>query len=225
MIAPLLIGAGGIAILISLGVWQIERLAWKEAILADIEARIAAPAGPLPAPGTAPEPYQPVAVEGVIEGRELHVLVSRRDAGAGYRIVSALETEGGRRILVDRGFVPMEAKDTGRPATRVSVEGNLHEPDERLASTPANDIERNIWFARDVPQMAKTLGTEPLLLIARTPTGQGVDPMPVGTEGIPNDHLEYAITWFSLALVWLGMTLYWLWRITARRRDDGPRDA
>ena len=217
MIAPLVIGIGGIAILLSLGIWQVQRLAWKERVLAQIEARIAAPAGPLPAAGARPTPYQPVQVTGDIEGPELHVLVSRKNIGAGYRIISALRLGDGRRILLDRGFVVDEDKDVIRPAQQgITVSGNLHVPDDRSSSTPANDPDANIWFARDLPQMADALRTEPLLLIARSDTGQGVEPLPVSTEGIPNDHLEYAITWFSLALVWLGMTLYQLWRIRAK---------
>ena len=63
------------------------------------------------------------------------------------------------------------------------------------------------------PAMAATLKAEPVLVVARSDTGDGIEPMPVGTEGIPNDHLQYAITWFSLAAVWLGMTVFLLWRI------------
>jgi surfeit locus 1 family protein len=66
--------------------------------------------------------------------------------------------------------------------------------------------------------MADALGTEPVMVVARLPTGDGIAPMPVDTAGIPNDHLNYAITWFSLAAVWLGMTGLALWRI--RRRID-----
>ena len=100
---------------------------------------------------------------------------------------------------------------TGGPA---EVTGNLHWPDEITGSTPEPDLMRNIWFARDVPAMADTLGTEPVLIIARQiDPSDGPRPMPVGTEGIPNDHLQYAGTWFSLAMIWFVMTLYLLWRI------------
>ena len=61
--------------------------------------------------------------------------------------------------------------------------------------------------------MAAALQTEPILVVARNPTGQGVEPLPVGTEGIPNNHLQYAMTWFSLAAIWTGMTVLTLWRI------------
>ena len=77
-----------------------------------------------------------------------------------------------------------------------------------------NDVAGNTGFARDIPQMAEELGTEPLLIVARevSPPEQGVTPLPVDTAGIPNDHLEYAITWFSLAAIWAAMTGAFIWR-------------
>ena len=75
-------------------------------------------------------------------------------------------------------------------------------------------------LARDgglyVPAMAQALGTEPVLIIARSDTGDGVEPMPVGDAGIPNNHFSYAIQWFLMAVVWLGMTALYLWRITRK---------
>ncbi len=74
-------------------------------------------------------------------------------------------------------------------------------------------MDGNIWFARDIAELAAQLHTEPVLIIARSDTGDGIEPLPVDTAAIPNDHLQYAITWFSLAAVWLGMTAFLLWRI------------
>jgi len=212
MIVPIVIGVAGVAVLLSLGVWQMQRLSWKEGVLAEIEARIAAP--PVALPETLEEArdrYLPVAADGQIGDENIRVLVSTREDGAGYRIISPFETAG-RLILIDRGFIPAEDHvPGGGPAT---VTGNLHWPDEVTGSTPENDLLRNIWFARDVPTMAAALGAEPVLIIAREiEPGYGPRPMPVGTEGIPNDHLEYAVTWFSLAAIWFVMTLYLLWRI------------
>ena len=213
MIAPLLFGLIGAALLISLGVWQMQRLAWKDGVLAGIEARIGS--DPVSVPVT-PDPkadrYLPVEVTGRLGEQEVHVLVSRKQIGAGYRIITALDT-GRRRFLLDRGFVRDEYKDAPRALHDVTVVGNLHWPDDRNSATPQNDVTGNIWFARDIPDLAAELGTEPILIIARSDTGDGIEPMPVGTEGIPNDHLQYAITWFSLAAVWLGMTAFLLWRI------------
>ncbi|MFP4304303.1 SURF1 family protein [Rhodosalinus sp.] len=218
-IGPLVIGIAGAAVLIALGVWQVQRLQWKEALLADIEARIAAEPVALPA---APDPradrYLPVRAEGVIGAEELHVLVSTKTEGAGFRIVTPFETEGGRRLLLDRGFVPDEAKGAERRTGPVAVTGNLHWPDDRSSATPENDPGDNFWFARDLDQMAAALNTEPVLLVVRQedPPAPGIMPLPVDTSGIPNDHLEYAVTWFGLAAVWVAMSGYLLWR-TARR--------
>jgi Uncharacterized conserved protein len=216
MIFPLVIGIAGCAVLIALGTWQLRRLEWKQGVLAEIEAEIAAAPVPLPATVDPSMKYLPVMASGEIGVEELHVLVSRKQVGAGYLIVTPFTTTDGRRVLLDRGFVPDEAKDAPRGGGPALVVGNLHWPDDMNSSTPAPDMGRNIWFGRDIPAMAAALDTEPVLIVARESTGDGIEPMPVGTEGIPNDHLEYAITWFSLCLVWLGMTLFLLWRIRAR---------
>ncbi|WP_096784951.1 SURF1 family protein [Rhodobacter sp. CZR27] len=219
MILPLLFGLIGAAILIALGVWQVQRLTWKEGILADIEARVVAPPVQLPeAPDPARDRYLPVTVAGRFTGEHIDVLTTRKDRGAGFRIISAFETDEGRRILVDRGFLPDRDRGQTRRVVGAGMTGNLHWPDEVDSFTPRPDPVSGIWFARDLPQMAAALGTEAVLVVAATPTGDGIEPWPVGTEGIPNDHLGYAVTWFSLAAIWLGMTGLLLWRI--RRRTE-----
>jgi surfeit locus 1 family protein len=83
---------------------------------------------------------------------------------------------------------------------------------------PEPDLDRNIWLARDTPRMAEVLGTLPVMLaVASSDDPDGPMPLPV-TVNIPNDHLQYAITWFLLAVVWAVMTGYLLWRI--KRRID-----
>ncbi|GGH53652.1 SURF1 family protein [Frigidibacter albus] len=217
---PLILGIVGVAILINLGLWQLRRLEWKEAALAQIEAQMAAAPAPLPAQGETSEggKYQPVAVTGRTVGPELHMLTGMTGVGPGYEVITAFETAEGRRILLDRGFLPEVGKDVARAAVELTVTGNLHWPEEASSNTPEPDMGRNIWFARDVPAMAAHLGAEPVLVVARGVTGdaQGIIPVPVSTAGIPNDHLGYALTWFSLAGVWLGMTAYLLWRIRQR---------
>ena len=215
MLAPFIIGLIGSAILVGLGIWQVQRLAWKEAVLDEIEARIAAEADDLPVlvdPET--HRYQPVALEGEIGAGALRVLVSQKQVGAGWRIVSDFTTVEGRRVLLDRGFMPMTATGPLPGGGAARVTGNLHWPDDRNSATPENDTAGNTWFARDIGQMAEVLKTEPLLVIARdvTPSAPGVQPLPVDTGGIPNDHLNYAVTWFSLAAVWLAMTGVWMRR-------------
>ncbi len=217
--APLLIGLIGGAILISLGVWQVQRLAWKEAILATIDSRIlAAPVPVPPAPDPAEDQYLPVHVSGQTGARELHFLVSTRKLGPGFRIITALETRTGRRLLLDHGVISTDAKPAPRPPQSLDIIGNLHWPEERDRFTPENDPEKNYWYAREVPLLAAELNTEPVLVIARetTPADPSITPLPVDTTGIPNDHLGYAVTWFGLAACWLGMTALQLWRISRR---------
>ncbi|MEN8952086.1 SURF1 family protein [Planktotalea arctica] len=215
MIVPLLFGLVGSAILISLGVWQMQRLTWKEAILADIETRITAAPVAIPAmPDPVADKYLPVTARGEITGDEVHVLVSQKQIGAGYRIIAAFELLDGRRVLLDRGFVKVQQKEAMRPTGMSQVVGNLHWPDEKGSSIPEPDLKAEIWFARDVPALAAHLNTEPVLIIARNVdlADDPVAPLPVDSASIPNDHLQYALTWFSLALIWMVMTLAFLWR-------------
>lgn len=219
IIGALVLGAAGVAILVSLGVWQVQRLAWKEGVLAEIEARIAADPVAIPAaPDAEADRYLPVEVTGRFGDGHVRVLVSQRGLGAGYRLISPFETAEGRRVLVDRGVIRVAEDAPPPPAGEITVTGNLHWPEERDGFTPENDVEGNTWFAREVPVLAAHLGTEPVLVIARdlSRSDAPVTPLPVTTEGIPNDHLNYAITWFSLAAVWMGMTLFLLWRIRRR---------
>ena len=170
-LAPLLIGLVGAAVLIWLGIWQLQRLEWKEAVLEEIDQRIAADPVAVPAaPDRTRDQYLPVRVSGRTGERELHFLVSTRRLGPGFRIVTTLYTDDGRRLLLDRGFVPVEAKTASRPPVRVEVTGNLHWPDERDRFTPENDPVENYWYAREVDVMAAELGTEPVLVVARLKT-------------------------------------------------------
>ncbi len=215
LVLPLIFGLAGAAVLIWLGVWQVQRLAWKEGILADIEARIAAEPVALPdAPDAEADKYLPVAVEGRFGEGALRVLVSRKQVGAGYLVISPFVTEAGRRILVDRGFIRQNEEVGAPPEGTVRVTGNLNWPDDRNSATPENDVDGNTWFARDLDQMAQVLDTDPVLLVARgiSPPDGAVTPLPVDTGHIPNDHLHYAITWFSLAAIWLAMTGYYIFR-------------
>ncbi|MGR3320654.1 MAG: SURF1 family protein [Pseudooceanicola sp.] len=210
-----LIGLGGVAVLVSLGVWQVQRLQWKAAVLAEIEARLDDAAVPLPA---APDPeadkYAPVTVEGRIAGAPIRVLASRKAVGAGHRLIVPFETAAGRRVMVDLGFLPQGREMPEMPGAPVALEGNLHWPDEVDGFTPEPDVAEGLWFARDVPAMAAALEAEPVLIVRRSGGDlPGVTPWPVDTAGIPNDHLEYAVTWFSLAAIWLAMSGFLVYRM------------
>jgi surfeit locus 1 family protein len=205
---PILLGVVGVAVLCALGAWQLRRLAWKEGVLAEIDARIAAAPVALPAaPDPAADRFLPVTVAGALGGEEALVLTSLADLGPGFRVVSVL-TAGDRRVLVDLGYVPEAARDETRVAEAVTVTGNLHWPDEADSWTPAPDLDDRLWFARDVPAMAAALDAETVLVVARDVAGAdlGTIPVPVTSANVPNDHLGYAVTWFGLAAVWAAMS-------------------
>lgn len=213
LLVPLIFGLGGTAILVVLAVWQVQRLAWKEALIADLAAR--ATQSPVGVP-TAPDPVRDallsVAAEGRFVGPALHVLTSAKFEGPGFRVVMAFETDG-RRLLVDRGFVREEVKDQPLDPGPVTVTGALFWPNETDSFTPEPNLERNIWFARNLETMSRVLETEPVMIVARAPTGTPSPlPQPVGVD-VPNNHLQYAITWSLLAICWLGMTGYLVYRI------------
>jgi surfeit locus 1 family protein len=232
MILPAVFGIVGVAILLWLGFWQLDRLEWKEGRIAAIAAKMAAGPDPLVKhfKSTAPiaeQNYTRVTFEGVMTEKEAHVLTSLKytgpgsQSGPGYRILKEVVWSG-KNFLLDLGFVPEEQKNDVRPVGPVRVIGNVLYPDDYDASfTPDPDLEKNIWFARYLPMMGQELSVIPYLVVVERAevmkdgawvAFDDVTPLPVSVN-IPNDHREYAITWFSLALVWFGMTCYLLWRI------------
>lgn len=220
ILVPLLLGVIGCGILLALGIWQVQRLQWKTEILDQISATITAAPVPLPAdPDPIADEYLPVTVSGAITGSPLSVLVSTAENGAGYRTITAFTTTDGQLIVVDLGFLSLDDRGAPLPEGPLEVTGNLLWPDETDSWTPAPDPS-GIWFARDLPAMAAALDADPLLVVARdiVPAGPTV-PMPVGIQGIPNDHLGYAITWFMLAVGWALMTGLLIHRTTR------PKDA
>ena len=212
MIAPIIFGIVGIAILVSLGNWQVRRLAWKEGVLAAIDAKMNGPAVAVPAqPDRERDMFLHVSATGKMGEGEVHVLSSSPETGPGYRIIAPFTLENGRRILVDRGNVPEGEKNATRPLESGTLEGNLLWMQDPPSYPP--DLDKNIWFNRDTKALAAALGTEPVLLVMERTSLEGA-PLPeaVGVN-IPNNHLGYAVTWYGFALVWLGMTLYLLFRI------------
>lgn len=217
VIVPLLFGLVGAGILVSLGLWQLQRLEVKEAKLAAIAAMLGAEPVALPEVVEAvADRYRGVRVAGRFTGEVALKLDSLRDAGPGRRVIAVLELAGGRRVLVDRGIWLDGTGATPGLAHAAVVVGNLDWPQEADSYTPPPDRKTGLWFARDVAAMAAALGTEPTMIVASAMTGDGITPAPVDTSTIPNSHWQYAVTWFSLAAVWLGMTALLLWRIRQR---------
>lgn len=217
MFFPILMGIVGCAILISLGLWQLQRMEWKEGVLATIEERmVAAPVALPPQMTEAQDEYRAVTVEGHFTGDFIELLAGQKGASPGVRIIEAFATNDGRRILIDRGFIEDQARKTPRDAGATAISGNILWPDDNDSFTPPPDEKTGLWFERDLPAMAAKLGTEEILIVARQSTGDGIAPVPVDTTSIPNDHWGYAVQWFLLALVWGVMTLYLLYRIRQR---------
>jgi len=226
---PILFGAVGVTILVALGVWQTQRLEWKEGLIAEIEARMAADPVPLQAQGVVSRDDDyllRVRAVGTLGGDEIHVLTSIKGRGPGFRVIAPMTLADGRRALIDLGYVPETRKDDARvPPDRtdapVEIVGLLHWPNEVDGFTPDPDRAKNIWFARDVPAMAEALGTEPILVVAAShPLGDYPLPRPPGVD-LPNRHLEYALTWFGLAAVWAVMTVLLVRRLARRAPGTG----
>lgn len=214
---PLLLGISGVAVLLALGFWQLDRLTWKETILADIETRILGAPIEIPAiPNEATDEYTAVRMSGTPGNAELHVLTSGTAAGTGYRVIRAFDLTDGRRILIDLGLLPLDAKSDIAQLGPIDVVGNLIWPDDMNASTPVPDLPKNIWFGRDLSVMSAALGTLPIMVVVAqmTQTDPRTTLLPVDTSTIKNDHLSYAVTWFGLALVWAAMTLFLIFRVS-----------
>ncbi|MCE2509810.1 MAG: SURF1 family protein [Alphaproteobacteria bacterium] len=208
---PTLLTVPAVLVLIALGTWQMDRLAWKRALIAEAEANLAEPPVTLPARIETPETWELRRVQ--VRGRFLHekemYLTSRtRNGHVGFGIVTPFLREDGRALLVHRGWVPMDRKD---PATRadglssgaVAIEGVLRTDKPKGWLTPANEPENNLWFHVDLPAMAAFAGVTPvvpLLLEAAPDSDPGVYPVadPPRIE-LADNHLSYATIWYSLA--------------------------
>jgi surfeit locus 1 family protein len=201
------------AVLIGLGVWQLKRLAWKEALIAEIETRTKAPpitlaeAMAIAREGRDPSYYR-VKVEGSFDHAKELYLYAVSEGRVGWHVITPLKTEAGDVVLVDRGFVPDELKSPasrpqGELAGAVAVSGIVRVPETQGAFTPDNEIGANRWFWRDLEAMARSIGAAdvaPFYLEAEKSDVPGGWPEGGQTRlDIPNNHLQYAITWFLLA--------------------------
>ena len=223
-VIPALATAVGIVILIGLGVWQVQRLHWKEGLLAQIAALQSAP--PQPLDGVLRRAADGLDIDYVrvreacpdIETAPYLRLYSVKDGYAGWRIIAACRLSGGPygAILVDRGFIAQGLTLTAGQTLAAPITGILRRGDTRNFVTPPNDPARNLWYGRDIAAMAQALGVSRpaptyLMLEQPAPPAGGPTIAPLPTD-IPNNHLQYAITWFGLALALAGVYLASLWR-------------
>ena len=207
------------ASLIWLGVWQLDRLQWKLALIADVDRSLHAPPVSPDDGGTMQglREYTRVALTGRFDnGKEAYTFGTDAGGAPVYHVIVPFETRGGRTFLVDRGIVPKEKRD---PATRAAgriegitrVVGVWRTPDRPGMFTPAPDLAHRIWYAHDLAAIAKADGvtlTAPVIVEAdATPNPGG---WPKGGQTVVkfrNEHLQYAITWFLLAAGLLGVYL------------------
>ncbi|MGZ3277496.1 MAG: SURF1 family protein [Caulobacteraceae bacterium] len=218
-----------LAILIGLGVWQLQRLKWKEDLLARVKALQSAPARPLDGVLKSGGDLDFVRVSfdcPDLERRPMLRLFGVLDGMAGYRLITACPIAGGAysSILVDRGFTPQDqapaAMQPGRAILPGPVTGVLRRGDRATFVTPANRVAENLWYSRDVPAMAGQLHAArpaPVYLMIERPAPLGPGPIPAPVPAnIPNRHFEYALTWFGLAASLIGVYAAMLLR---RRRN------
>lgn len=233
---------GGAAILLALMTWQIRRLDWKEALIATLETRLAE--APMALPDRLDQSaheFRRVAVTGRFTGAtgahgfaDAAYLTTQRPHGPGYRVIQPFELDDGRLVLVDRGYVPLALKNEGGAAARPSpapegaltLVAALRWPQEADSfSDPAAGRADNVWLSRDMRALAPLWGAAPALLVAETSTAVEGWPIPIPvTVELPNDHLEYAITWGGLAAVWLAMGGALIRREARLRRRAGAGD-
>ena len=237
LLVPTLTVLVALPILIGLGTWQVQRLHWKQGLIADLEARMAA--DPIAFPPQADwsiADWQALAFRTVsVEGRylnehEFHVFRQNQDGDAAYRLVTPLKLNAGGYVFVDRGFVPAPFKDPAlRPDSRregeVEVVGLVRAPEEEGYFDVVQNAESNEWTRRmpaTFAEVADLAPVAPYLIEAEREEPKTVglpiaEPAPLN---IRNNHLEYAITWFSLAV---GLVAVYLAYHIANGRVGPPR--
>lgn len=236
---PTLIVVPMLAILIGLGIWQLERLDWKADLLARIEAQTAS--APVALPAEIDDPgawaYRRVTVTGTfLHDRELYLLPRTHEGASGLHVLTPLRRTdlgtGGRdaHVLIDRGWVPVDARDPARrPDGRVTgvltVEGIARAPADKAWMQPDNRPDSNEWYGVDLAAMARHAGVDGLAPVfveadaAPQPGG-----LPIGGQtriAFANNHLQYALTWFGLAAVLV--VVYGVYSFRSRRLEKDSR--
>jgi surfeit locus 1 family protein len=238
LLAPGLVSLICLAILLGLGVWQLERKGEKKALIARILARSKVePPAVLPPPqswDSARDEFRRVRVTGRFQhGAEtlVHGLAAGEVPGRalqGYYVLTPFLLEDGGSVLINRGFVPTELK---APASRAAgqvegvttVTGILRGSEPRTMFVPAPDPVRNEWFNRDIAGISASRGiANPLPYLVEADSTPNSGEWPKGGQlrvDLPNNHLQYAFTWFGIAACLVGVFAVFAWR---RLHDDLP---
>jgi surfeit locus 1 family protein len=228
-----------LAILVTLGTWQVQRMEWKEGLIEQIEARAYGEPGEiLPEAEWAnfsknEQEYRRVRVSGTFDhAREVQVngLLSTQTRGhplQGFYVMTPLVLDTGAQVLVNRGFVPTPLRDPAiradaLPEGEVEIVGLVRASQEQNSFVPDNIPSREQWLTRDVAQIAAARGLEraaPFYVDAEFDAQAPEWPRGGSTIlDLPNNHLQYAVTWYGLALVLVGVFLLFAFR-TLRRRE------
>lgn len=224
---PALMTVLGIALLLGLGTWQLKRLEWKQGLIADIAARsqgepvTLANAEARKGSGEGIE-YLRVATNGrFLHDKEIYLYAHDSRYGPGYHVITPLVMADGSVVFVNRGYVPLELKDAakrleGQVSGEVEVVGLVREAEIPGAFTPANDVDKNIWYWRDLDAMATTAFGADQPRLASFMVDAEAEPLPPGgwprggttRVELPNRHLEYALTWYGLAVALLAVFVF-----------------
>lgn len=232
---PTVITATAVLLSIGLGTWQIQRLFWKQGLIDARQSNAAAPIQDgLPRSfDAARDAFRRVKVKGrFLNDKEVFLAARSHRGNAGFHVITPFALAAGGHILIDRGWIPLSIRDQiGRVAGQIdgetTVTAFMRAPSSGGAFTPDNAPAANVWYTVDIPAIGKKTGLsdlKPFYLEAdATPNPGG---FPVGGQtrlDLPNNHLQYVITWYSLAIV--GLIIYILYhrrreRELAARRDD-----
>ncbi len=212
-----------IALLVGLGVWQVERRAWKLDLIAKVEARVHAPASDAPPKAqwaevdASNDEYRHVSLTGTFLNDKETLVQALTDLGGGFWVLTPLQAADGSITLVNRGFVPQEKRDAStRPGGQITgeetVEGLLRMSEPGGGLLRANDPAADRWYSRDVAAIAARRGlanVAPYFVDAdATPNPGGYPVGGLTVVRFNNNHLVYALTWFSLAIMLAGATIY-----------------
>ena len=214
----------------ALGVWQLQRLAWKQDLIARVEARTHAPPAPAPAPATWPaitakaDEYRRVRLTGIFENDKETLVQAVTEAGPGFWVLTPLRTDAGWEVLVNRGFTPQPlaaqaARGAGLIGGRTTVAGLLRLSEPHGGFLHANQPAAGRWYSRDVAAIARARGlaqAAPYFIDAdATPNAGGWPRGGMTVVRFRNSHLAYALTWFGMAAM---VALWGAWPLVAARR-------
>jgi surfeit locus 1 family protein len=232
-------------VLVGLGTWQVQRKAWKENLIALLTERLAAPPVALPGAKSWPsldpasDEYHRVTFTAQFDNAAEALVYGAASAfrpdvsGPGYWVFTPARLVDGSLVIVNRGFVPEgqqnpKSRAGGEIAGLVDITGAMRWPDARHWFTPNDEPEKNLWFSRDPQSIAAAKGlgaVAPFFVEQETPVPPGGLPQPGKiVVNLPDNHLQYAITWYGLAAVLVVVFVAWA-RSTRRRQPSGKKAA